>query len=443
MLWQTASWLMNEHHAVLGTKNTFQLCFILYSLSGAAGLLLGAFLCDRVIRIKMSHRSLAAVLSLFACALTALRFFVQNFFLFGMLLSLACIFGFAAHSVLLSESFRKIPYALRALSMGLTLSLCVLLRFPADLYAKSGTSPGLVYLLLSVSAGLLLSLMFFCSPLVKQVFEAQAQDNQEKKRPDARRLIGTGILCSLFLYTLHGIFDANVNGTFVYELVLYFRVLQIAVPVIAGLLCYRFGYTASVMSSLCLAGFGVFCYYFSYSNIGAAMFAMAGIAALSLFFVPIRAMFADISFFSKYPSLVTSLSFITFFLFQALGWPISTLLEHTGKEIGFVLYLCIFIFSVPAMLLFFYSLVQSYLKKATPEATSPPPNLLRSLQLTRREEEIFLLILQGVTMEEISQNLFLSDATVKWHLSNILKKTGVKNRAALIERFRELYCSAD
>jgi len=51
--------------------------------------------------------------------------------------------------------------------------------------------------------------------------------------------------------------------------------------------------------------------------------------------------------------------------------------------------------------------------------------------LTQREKEILHLISVGMSNQEISKNLFISEQTVKVHVSNILKKLQMKNRTQL------------
>ena len=61
-------------------------------------------------------------------------------------------------------------------------------------------------------------------------------------------------------------------------------------------------------------------------------------------------------------------------------------------------------------------------------------------ELTEREREILLLVARGATNREVSEALFITEGTVKNHMSNILSKLGLRDRtqAALYARERFL-----
>ena len=62
-----------------------------------------------------------------------------------------------------------------------------------------------------------------------------------------------------------------------------------------------------------------------------------------------------------------------------------------------------------------------------PATAAPPPD-----GLTQREVEILALIARGMTNPEIAAALFLSNHTIKTHISRIFAKTGSRDRAAAI-----------
>ena len=55
----------------------------------------------------------------------------------------------------------------------------------------------------------------------------------------------------------------------------------------------------------------------------------------------------------------------------------------------------------------------------------------RQYGLTERQAEILKALLEGGTSKEIARRLFVTEATVKFHVHNILTKTGFRNRAEL------------
>jgi LuxR family transcriptional regulator, transcriptional regulator of spore coat protein len=57
--------------------------------------------------------------------------------------------------------------------------------------------------------------------------------------------------------------------------------------------------------------------------------------------------------------------------------------------------------------------------------------------LTIREREVFELLVQDKTTREIAEQLFISEKTVRNHISNVMKKLNVKGRSqAVVELVR-------
>ena len=67
-----------------------------------------------------------------------------------------------------------------------------------------------------------------------------------------------------------------------------------------------------------------------------------------------------------------------------------------------------------------------------------PPNLgkwgknLSKGILTKREKEVFNLLVLNKTTKEIAKELSISEKTVRNHISNAMQKLGVKGRASAV-----------
>lgn len=52
--------------------------------------------------------------------------------------------------------------------------------------------------------------------------------------------------------------------------------------------------------------------------------------------------------------------------------------------------------------------------------------------LTHREREVFELLVQDKTTRDIAQQLFISEKTVRNHISNVMQKLNVKGRSQAV-----------
>lgn len=68
-------------------------------------------------------------------------------------------------------------------------------------------------------------------------------------------------------------------------------------------------------------------------------------------------------------------------------------------------------------------------QKAIAQPTPPPlPKSTAWAQLTTREQEILRLIAQGASNREIAHQLFISEKTVRNHVTNLLSQLGLRDR---------------
>ena len=67
----------------------------------------------------------------------------------------------------------------------------------------------------------------------------------------------------------------------------------------------------------------------------------------------------------------------------------------------------------------------------------PDQDKLDMLQISKREFEVLIKIAEGYSNSEIADKLFVSENTVKTHVSNLLSKLNVKRRTEAIKQAKE------
>ena len=58
--------------------------------------------------------------------------------------------------------------------------------------------------------------------------------------------------------------------------------------------------------------------------------------------------------------------------------------------------------------------------------------------LTKREKEVFDLLIKNLTTKEIAIELNISEKTVRNHISNVMQKLGVKGRSSAVVELLKL-----
>ena len=72
-------------------------------------------------------------------------------------------------------------------------------------------------------------------------------------------------------------------------------------------------------------------------------------------------------------------------------------------------------------------------QESTPNATSIDKEKIDVLEISKREYEVLELISKGHSNKEIADQLFLSESTIKTHVSNLLVKLNAKRRTQAVK----------
>lgn len=68
----------------------------------------------------------------------------------------------------------------------------------------------------------------------------------------------------------------------------------------------------------------------------------------------------------------------------------------------------------------------------SPECSPPPDPVWLVDLMTKRELQILFCTTKGVSIRDLAEHLCISQKTVKFHLTNIYQKLGVRNRLDLV-----------
>jgi DNA-binding CsgD family transcriptional regulator len=131
---------------------------------------------------------------------------------------------------------------------------------------------------------------------------------------------------------------------------------------------------------------------------------------------------------------------IYYFVFFALHYYLGLLASFAGTAAWIhIRHFLYFILNVPPLFILkrFLSRNFSETRKSFPEKENLEP-VFRHYGLTKREEEVFLLMIEGKSNPEIKNNLFLSIKTVKNHIHSIYKKMGLSSRTQLLAFLQKL-----
>ena len=97
---------------------------------------------------------------------------------------------------------------------------------------------------------------------------------------------------------------------------------------------------------------------------------------------------------------------------------------------------------IAGIAILFFVLGIYFRKKKTPSSREPSvevnQEMVQKLGLSPREYEVLLEVAKGHSNLEIAHKLFVTESTIKTHVSNVLLKLDVKRRTQAIQKAKDL-----
>ena len=260
--------------------------------------------------------------------------------------------------------------------------------------------------------------------------------NRARRMPEKsfKKLIWVALIAMALMALMHGLTDGIITvlhaseGEFIaYG---YPRIFVIPGLIFAGLVAdiknksvFSFGVVAAMLITL---GAILLFYTPDTSNIATCFVYFFG-SFMSVYSV---AVFVELAPLSSRPDLVASAGRGVRYFFAGLAIIITSQFYETVPLT--VLVIAYIVLEILLFAVFFFMGQLQVSKAQMPEAKLAD---YAQYNLTERETEVLTMLVQGKSTSDIATELYVSEHTVRTHISNLLAKTNTKNRVELIRNF--------
>lgn len=155
----------------------------------------------------------------------------------------------------------------------------------------------------------------------------------------------------------------------------------------------------------------------------------------------------DVSYFSRYPLLLGFLCFVPVVIGELFSFVLNPLIAGLSSDIVYLLNLGVLVlFAAVTVLLAMrvqadaarFRISTSVMEIADQKSGAVSPAAVsKQYNFTTREAQIFGLILQNLTVRQMAEDLVVSESTVKFHITNMLKKTNAVNRSDMLQKLQK------
>lgn len=412
------------------------------------GMLTVALLFDAY-RLKRDIRSIILFCNLGGIICTALVLLPGIFHLVG--LAGAGLFGGSSFLILIMTGTRLLPQHYRGRAFAFSFLLAGALNTATDIVEL----PALLvqgYASNIIMACLCLVLCMASIAWKGRAFNWRAIPVTSGERSDNRDMIRIGavaLTCFLLLYVSLS-FKESVAYPSVITAVTpsgFIRFVEIPLWLIAGFFTDLLGRRILLGASLVAAFVG------AAGILAAESENITALSILCTYFCQIGfptacvALLADVSQYLRRPAIVGFFAFAPLVLGNLLERVVRSFTESLSNYDLFIAdTLILVVFSGLAIWLFgligsslaFLSVTVDVIAlEGQTRGLASPAQIATEYDLTKREQEILILIIANKTVRQMAAELYVSESTVKFHITNILKKTASTNRAAMLAKLEK------
>jgi DNA-binding CsgD family transcriptional regulator len=447
--------LLNWYKKVaLLSPGTDRLVFI---LALACGVYVAAFLSDK---IKLPPSRQAMYCAAFAAVLTP-GMLLPGAFRYVFLVASSFFVG-ASFILLMSHGLAKVRYNRRGLYLSLTFAISGFVNTTTDLAelpALNIASVGAKIAFSACAAALVALILLRFGKSLDEPVSAPLSGGLPKRGSYSRVATLVGV-SAVLIYTVFNLHDSTSYpvGLAAAASSQFLRYAEVPVFVFSGIMTDRFGRQTMLFASLICAVIGAFGALLP-PDPAISMFVSLGAGGSNLVFLVVTyVLFADLSRFSKRPAALCGTACLCIVISELLVFPIvrvstgfSTYALFTAGILPCIALIPIFT-SLMDKIRAQYADLRQYPAAPSARFDESPSEcgearegfnmFVTRLGFTNREQEIFSLLISGKSSEEIVRNLYIAPGTLRFHVSNLLKKTGTNSRAELVITYAYLRSDA-
>jgi len=426
---------------------SYVILYCLFNLLFAAGIVLYGFLRDSFTKL-FSKKTVLLLFCLVYWLLGILTLLSGNLAVYMLSVCVSALFSGIIGGAAYYTIYAGVSKWQRGRSIGAGLLFGTLVQYFVEL---SRLIPNKVYFVfISVGVFFIASAGIFKLLPVSWQHDRNAEDEKERTgvRQDSFRTLSliliaaTAIIC--YLSSLYeGIMAVTRTGELsAYELVLLrnTKLLYCASVAVAGFIADLRGRQYISVISMAVMTFLIFNVFllnytvFKFLN-WIILFAGSGFLAM---FVTLN--FIDTANQTKKPALWTGCGRIIKHSVTALG-SIAGAYFWSALEMGFLVIILQYLVLLIVLIFLLFKIFEfltykTYVIELQPQGAEPPPQALEmgleKYNFTDREKQLLSFILAGSQIRDIAKELYITERTVKFHITNILAKTKAKNQKELI-----------